>query len=78
MDRVNHAKSGRSNPVSVAQSGASLVAMINPTSPNLGASKQIGQATVGLGRDLGSTSAMPITGKKNSGAATYARGRQEL
>mmetsp|Transcript_14725 Transcript_14725/g.19955 ORF Transcript_14725/g.19955 Transcript_14725/m.19955 type:complete len:202 (-) Transcript_14725:2999-3604(-) len=80
MERAHQAKSGRGQH-SGAGGGASLVAMINPTSPTGLVSKQLGksqlQGTMGLGRDLG-TNAMPITQKKNSGAATYARGRQEL
>ena len=63
----------------MGQSGTQLVAMINPTSPTLGQKQSLGSKQLGLARDpLTNPNALPIASKKNSGAATYARGRQEL
>lgn len=57
--------------------GASLVAMINPSSPSgtLGSKSHLPSKMLGSSRDFG---ALPIGSKKNSGAATYARGKQDL
>ena len=92
MDRggLNHpARLGQGSGGANGSGGASLVAMINPQSPNgagggLGSSanaKGLGSSllssNVVVGTDLSSTMPLGAT-KKNTGVNQYARGKKEL
>ena len=86
MERGSYARqAGNGSSTGGPVGGASLVAMINPSSPGgaqLGVKKHnniLGNVVIGgQGHDGLANATLPLNQKKNSGVAQYARGKKEL